>query len=224
MKIITCKSRIELSPTITDAKYVRLKKCYLFNAWNNISQSLGNHIIICTRDEIIEEHIIPDGNYNIDTLETEMKQSIPEMKLARHDPSGKVVIKKPRAITSINLGKLADILGFTNGILEGGIKFVADLPAKLTMGVLFYKIYCNIVDSTSTFCNEKRCELLALLPVRNFTKTQMVEYICSEPMVPVRSKIIHSIEFSITDQNDKPLPDEFNTKVYPIYFVIEIIS
>lgn len=145
---------------------IGLDSCYLWYSWYNISAALGNNIFKYHNGTAWSSITIPDGSYNIDDLNSTIKELIDksEKTLDEEDVTKKasanitmkanyntlkveITLKNGYQIDfTDDVGRIRLLLGFDEKKLKKNGVYVGENPVNITNVSTVY-IHCSLVDS-----------------------------------------------------------------------------
>jgi len=199
---------------IPQVHYMRLVSCSLYNSWHNLKK-VG---VIAVDRSSVRIASIPQGHYNIVSLERELKSSIRELRsgipfeLETNKPNSVLKLTNPEHDKfPINISHaLADLLGI--GTRLGALTYVKKLNTPSD-----YFIHCDLVDPSNNFLNGKRSDILAIrgLPYDKVTYPSLPQEALRECST---GQHVHQITLSVKDEDG----EMFDFNGLPIEFVLEL--
>ncbi len=192
-----------------EARYeCSLLKATIPKGWNNISVALTNNLI-----EIGGTFVtLPDGHYNLDTVEMYIKDWITdnhslalsnEFKIEPLYYNAGCKITAPSTLSVKVLG-ICSVLGFVlNTTIAAGNRTYGTSPVDFSGGVSEIEVMCNLVDSKYCRANDRREGLLytsSPLGGDPYSRVNLVD--TTHHYVPIsQTDRIHKIEISLKNQN-----------------------
>jgi len=197
--------------------YMKLVSCSLYNSWHNL-KAVGVIGVDRSRVRIAS---IPQGNYNVVSLEKELKSSIRELKsgipfeIETGNPNSALKLSNPQHDRfPINISHaLAKLLGASTQL--GAETYVKKLNTPSA-----YFIHCDLIDPKNNFFNGKRTDILSKIDIRGLPYAKM-----TYPPLPQEafrecstSQHVHQITLSVKDEDG----EMFDFNGLPIEFVLEL--
>src|SRR6218665_1991211 len=146
-------------------KRVGLREITYVTGWYNISAALGNNIFETrpTSASASTTVIVPDGYYNIDTLEAVVSASIPGFTANRNHATGRVTLTLTDVNYQLDLASTAPIWGFnTSGWLGAGVYISESVPGFLNKRNLH--VHLDQIKTTGSVLNGRQSTLLRIIP------------------------------------------------------------
>ena len=156
LTIVTQKNgeTVYFDEPIPQVHFMRLVSCSLYNSWHNLKK-VGQ--ISVPNSSFNHVASIPQGHYNLLSLEKELKSSFKENKnkinlqIETVNPNSALeIINKDHDNFPINISHaLADLMGTSTRL--GAFTYVKKLNTPSA-----YFFHCDLIDPTKNFFNEKR--------------------------------------------------------------------
>jgi len=189
----------------------------LYNSWHNLKK-VG---VIAVDRSSVRIASIPQGYYNLVSLERELKSIIRELKsqipleVETNKPNSVLKIINPdHDKFPINISHaLADFLGI-------GTQLAAHTYVKKLNTPADYFIHCDLIDPSNNFLNGKRSDILAKINIRGMPYDRVTYP--SLPQEALRecstSQHVHQITLSVKDEDG----EMFDFNGLQIEFVLEL--
>ena len=202
---------------IPQVHFMRLVSCSLYNSWHNLKR-VG---LIYVDKSSVHIASIPQGHYNLMSLEKELKSSIDEKKIGI---KFQIETNKPNSVLKlispdhdkypIMLSHaLADLMGTSTQL--GAFTYVKKLNTPSA-----YFVHCDLIDPTKNFFNGKRSDILAKFDIRGMPYGKFTYP--SLPQEALRDcsmgQEVKQITLSVKDESG----EMFDFKGLPLEFILEI--
>ena len=203
---------------IPQVHFMRLVSCSLYNSWHNLKK-VG--IISVLNSSFNHVASIPQGYYNLVSLEKELKSSLKENKnkinlqIKTVNPNSALKLNnKDHDSFPINLSHaLADLMGTSTRL--GALTYVKKLNTPSA-----YFVHCDLIDPTKNFFNGKRSDVLAKFGIRGMPYGKFTYP--SLPQEPLREcstgQEVKQITLSVKDESG----EMFDFNGLPLEFILEI--
>lgn len=149
-----------------------------------------------------KEFEIPDGCYEINVLETYLKELLSEheisLSLKANNATLKCEIKCSHIIDFEREGSINHILGFKNKKLEANQSHISDQPIKI-LKVNSLRIECNIINGS--YVNGEKVYVIHEFFPAVAPGYKIIEIPKEIIYLPIRSNIIENIQIRIVDQD-----------------------
>ena len=202
---------------IPQVHYMRLVSCSLYNSWHNLKEA---GLIYVDRSSV-KIASIPQGHYNLMSLEKELKSSIDEKKkgikfqIQTNNPNSALKLISPDhdRFPIMLSPDLADLMGTTTQL--GAFTYVEKLNTPSS-----YFIHCDLIDPTQNFFSGKRSDVSAKFDIRGMPYGKFTYP--SLPQEPLREcstgQEVKQITLSVKDESG----EMFDFKGLPLEFILEI--
>ena len=202
---------------IPQVHYMKLVSCSLYNSWHNLKR-VGMISVDRSRVRIAS---IPQGHYNLMSLEKELKSSIDEQKsgikfyVESNKPNSALKFINPDhdRYPIVITHALADLMGI--GTQLGHSSYVKKLNSPSA-----YFIHCDLINPKVNFFNGKRTDILAKIDILGLPYAKV-----TYPSLPQEafrdcstSQHVHQITLSVKDEDG----EMFDFNGLPIEFVLEL--
>ena len=202
---------------IPQVHFMRLVSCSLYNSWHNLKR-VGLMTVDRTNTRVAS---IPQGHYNLVSLEKELKSSFKENKnkinfqIETANPNSALkLFNKDHDSFPINLSHaLSDLMGTSTQL--GALTYVKKLNTPSA-----YFVHCDLIDRSKNFFNGKRSDVFAKFDIRGMPYDK-VNY-PSLPQEPLREcstgQHVKQITLSVKDESG----EMFDFNGLPLEFILEI--
>ena len=189
---------LDESIVISYDAYIYVKKAYVFWAYENIPTTFT---AMTNNGNVVNMYT---GYYTFDLIKKLFKDGA-SLEATKYDGGCKIITDSS---TTINITTtLASLLGFNDGnrTFNPNTTTTSDGTVDVNEGLLYIKIGCNIVDTTSNL-NEKgrNDDTIVSLPIttRQPLYGSVTEYSDIESKVKIDKGVINQLHFTVTDQDN----------------------
>jgi len=146
-------------------KRIGLCELTYITGWHNISAALDNNVFLVRPTPTGEPTnvTVPDGYYNVDTLEAVVAAAMPGFSARVNHATGRVLFDLMDPLYELNLASTATIWGFSTGGWIAAGTYTGDMsPAFLNKRNLY--VHMDQINTSGSVLNGRNSTLLRIIP------------------------------------------------------------